>query len=928
VTNSPSSVAADVPPDRGAEYHVLQYVGVLALATLATVVLGIVWDLDPPGENPWWVLPFLAAALVVAEHLRVRFRRGSDIDAITLFEAVLAPLLFTFPPQVVVPTVAVSQAVACAMRHTSLVKAAFNIAMWSLAAGVGGVAIGLLVRAPGVSLESLTFLVIALACVAVVNNTAFTFVLAISGRQSLLSVLRGLAPIIVPGWVGGWLVNTLFGLIFVLAAAGHPIAVVLFPVPLALMHLAYRGYASARADRLRLTGLRSAANALSEPLHPLDAIDDYLREVVRSFEAGAAALILVTESGEHETFLMEPGETLTGGARPATDLDLALAASEEPVRIAAAGEHPVAGELAEAGWRDCLCAPLVDEHRRLGALVVYDQTGLEGTATADLAVLEALARETAHTLARGRLLESVMEERRKLDQIMSTTSDGIFTLGGDGAVLSWNAACEQITGLHESEVLGRRDTMQRLRARTTGGAPTDFGRWAADPALPHDVVITARNGMERRLSCSTSAAFDDGQAGTLVVVARDITPSEEYEELREQFSRLAEAEAAQRLVVDHLQQAVAPEPPEIDGLDLAVTYVASDPSSPTGGDLYDWHLLPSGELHVAVVDVLGHGVSATKAALTVVHTLRLVAVEGTPLDQVVARADALLDAQDSDLVATVIVARYNAVTGDLRVASGGHPPALVVGATGDVTQLAATGGAIGWPAVGSDNVVSVRLGLHESLVLYTDGLIEARKDILEGMDSLVRHASEVAYLPADRLADQLVERALSGADRRDDSLALVLRRTPARVHKDRVRWHTHPGDPEGIKAARQGLLEWLDTGGFDADDPLLVASELLANAVVAARESVVVTAQMIDDTVVLEVADDGHGDEQFDSRGRTLPETDSEHGRGLFLVRSLSQSVSIMSTAEGTVVRCAVAARPLGSGSSRLRPGRLVGPGR
>ena len=51
---------------------------------------------------------------------------------------------------------------------------------------------------------------------------------------------------------------------------------------------------------------------------------------------------------------------------------------------------------------------------------------------ADLAVLETLARETAHTIARGRLFESVVEERRKLDQIVTTTSDGIFTLADDG----------------------------------------------------------------------------------------------------------------------------------------------------------------------------------------------------------------------------------------------------------------------------------------------------------------------------------------------------------------------------------------------------------------------------------------------------------------------------------------------------------------
>src|SRR5699024_5209982 len=183
----------------------------------------------------------------------------------------------------------------------------------------------------------------------------------------------------------------------------------------------------------------------------------------------------------------------------------------------------------------------------------------------------------------------------------------------------------------------------------------------------------------------------------------------------------------QRLVVDHLQQAVAPEPPGIDGADIAVRYVASDPAAPTGGDLFDWHELPSGQLHIAVVDVLGHGVSATKNALTVVHTLRFAAVDGTPLEQIVGRVDELLDAQQNELVATAIIARYGPATGEARVVSGGHPPALLVGPGGDVETVPATGGAIGWPAVGSDNVACVTLGVNDTLVLYTDGLIEARK---------------------------------------------------------------------------------------------------------------------------------------------------------------------------------------------------------
>jgi anti-sigma regulatory factor (Ser/Thr protein kinase) len=320
-----------------------------------------------------------------------------------------------------------------------------------------------------------------------------------------------------------------------------------------------------------------------------------------------------------------------------------------------------------------------------------------------------------------------------------------------------------------------------------------------------------------------------------------------------------------------------------------------------------------------VVDLLGHGVEATKHALLVVHALRFAAIDGTPLDRIVERADQLLTAQASDIVATVVVARYRPETGDVQVVSGGHPPALVVGAHGEVTQLTATGGAIGWPGVGSDNVVSTQLRQNESLVLYTDGLIEARKNVIDGMDSLVRHASDIAHLPAAEFANELVSRSLEGANRRDDSLALVLRRTRSPVGLRRASWDVEPGEPASMRSARQGLDRWLRQHDLYADDAVLVAAELMANAVVVARTSVVMSAVVDADKLVLEVSDDGSGEAGLDELGDRLPLSESEHGRGLFLVRTVSDDVTILSTAEGTVVRSVLPLQAVQPSSSPQR---------
>ena len=223
----------------------------------------------------------------------------------------------------------------------------------------------------------------------------------------------------------------------------------------------------------------------------------------------------------------------------------------------------------------------------------------------------------------------------------------------------------------------------RLDARTLEGAPVDLSDWAVGSrASPRSCRCKAQSSGRRRLSCSYSTAEDeDGR--TLVVVARDVTPAQEFEALRAEFGRLVEQEAARRLVVEQLQAAVVPDTPVVPGLELAVAYVASDPKEPTGGDLWDWHVMADGQLHIAVVDVLGHGVAATKSALSVVHTLRAVALDGTPLEDMVGRASALLERQDAELVATVVLARLDPATGRLRIASGGHPPALIVSSTGE-----------------------------------------------------------------------------------------------------------------------------------------------------------------------------------------------------------------------------------------------------
>ena len=392
---------------------------------------------------------------------------------------------------------------------------------------------------------------------------------------------------------------------------------------------------------------------------------------------------------------------------------------------------------------------------------------------------------------------------------------------------------------------------------------------------------------------------------------------------------MAGLEAAQRDVVHKLQEAVHPPTPSVPQTELGVFYLAADHQASMGGDLYDWVLLPDGTLYLAVVDVMGKGVAATKDALAVTHALRLLVLDGVSLERVIARADALVTAQNPDLVATLVIGRYDPTSGKLQLAGGGHPPPLAV--LGGVTKwVVAEGRPIGFPGAGSDGVVTVELDRSDTVIFYTDGLIEATKDILRGLDTLAGFADETADYPATALARALVERSLADAVRNDDSLALVLRRRspPPSTTGIPVQPFEYRFSPTtaAVPLARHFLHDWLirvPVECAEASDLLLVATELVANAIRHSSglpSSVALRASVMGPDVVVEVEDDGGETMLLPGPADDLPDALAERGRGLFLVGALVDELNSEVVDGRTIVR-AVRRAAVGSRRQGLQPG-------
>ncbi|MET9802730.1 PP2C family protein-serine/threonine phosphatase [Streptomyces sp. NPDC006368] len=246
-----------------------------------------------------------------------------------------------------------------------------------------------------------------------------------------------------------------------------------------------------------------------------------------------------------------------------------------------------------------------------------------------------------------------------------------------------------------------------------------------------------------------------------------------YVQLEERDEQLRQAHGR---ILRQLEDALRPPPVRVPGLELAVHYEPAEKHAPTGGDLYDWFVLPDGTVHITVVDALGHGLTSTRSALNVTHAVRTLALEGHPVESIIARTDEVLATFDHELMATVQLVRLGPGSGDLVVANGSHPPALLVRADGDTRLLEARGRGIGFPLPGSERLLRDRLAPGDLLVLYTDGLTESRRDPREGEQRLARAARRHRHRPIEEIPAAIAEDMHTVILHPDDTVALTVRR--------------------------------------------------------------------------------------------------------------------------------------------------------
>ena len=247
----------------------------------------------------------------------------------------------------------------------------------------------------------------------------------------------------------------------------------------------------------------------------------------------------------------------------------------------------------------------------------------------------------------------------------------------------------------------------------------------------------------------------------------------EAEQTGNRFRRMAETLQASLL---------PPELPTIPGIDLAAIYRAAAAGTTVGGDFYDVFALTDRGWGVVIGDVQGKGTEAATVTGIARHTIRTAAMRRNPAGSLDVLNQALLQGEEHDnRFCTVLFGQLEpAAEGGAHIefASGGHPPALLRRSDGTVEAISGWGTLLGVIANITIQTAATELRPGDAMVLYTDGVTEARGGADEfGEERLIDTLAASTATTAAGLADDVVQAVtdFSSGHFRDDIAILVVR---------------------------------------------------------------------------------------------------------------------------------------------------------
>jgi serine phosphatase RsbU (regulator of sigma subunit) len=423
-----------------------------------------------------------------------------------------------------------------------------------------------------------------------------------------------------------------------------------------------------------------------------------------------------------------------------------------------------------------------------------------------------LDRETAASelLAEaGALMEDALDQRQRAGHLARLAAPTL----GDVAMV---------------DLLTPRGLIERFAAQSAGSEVAEvFVRLRQDapidPNGPHPVAEVIRTGRTKYLDQLSDEAIDEittrenerqmlrryrfkscvvlplGARGSVLgaMTLWIMRPAKAFDEIaRRTAKRLADRAALaldnarlheqQSHIASVLQHSLLPRSlPKIKGFEASSRFLAAGEAYEVGGDFYDVFRSGSRSWTAVIGDVCGKGPEAASLTALARYTVRTASSSESSPSQVLRTLHDSIKSERSDFrFCTAALARIQAPSnGDgkahLTVSLGGHPLPIILRKNGKVDPIGRPGtllGVLPSPVLADADAT---LGIGDSLILYTDGVLDVQDRAARGdPDWVAGQVAEFAGKNADEIAESLAQAAITrhGGEPRDDIAILVLHR--------------------------------------------------------------------------------------------------------------------------------------------------------